>query len=51
MQEDKVHVLTAIVESLGDHFQWPDENRQQELGRIFPQILRQCIGIGDVKDI
>jgi len=50
VQEDLVHVLTAIVEGLDGHLQWPDVDRRQELSRVFPGILRGCIGIGDVKE-
>jgi hypothetical protein len=50
VQEDLVHVLTAIVEGLDDHLQWPDENRHQVLAHIFPGILRGCIGVGNVKE-
>jgi hypothetical protein len=50
VQEDLVHVLTAIVEGLDDHHQWPDANWHQELAQIFPGILRGCIGAGDGKE-
>ena len=50
VQEDLVHVLTAIVEGLDDHLQWLDANWRQELALIFPGILRGCIGVGDVKE-
>ncbi len=45
-----MHVFTAIVEGLDDHLQWPDENWHQELARIFPGILRGCIGVGNKKE-
>ena len=50
LQEDLVHVLTAIVEGLEQEIQWPDENRRRELANIFPGIFRGCIGVGDVKE-
>jgi hypothetical protein len=50
VQEDLVHVLTAIVEGLDDHLQWPNANRRQEFANTFPGILRGCIGVGDVKE-
>ena len=50
VQEDLVHVLTAIVEGLDDHLTWPDADRRQEFARTFPGILRGCIGVGDVKE-
>jgi hypothetical protein len=50
VQENLVHVLTAIVEGLDDHLQWPNADRHQEFARTFPGILRGCIGVGDVKE-
>jgi hypothetical protein len=50
VQEDLVHLLTAIVEGMDDYLWWPDENCRQGLAHIFPGILRGCIGIGDVKE-
>jgi len=43
VQEDLVHVLTAIVEGLDDHLQWPNANRCQEFANTFPGILRPRI--------
>jgi hypothetical protein len=43
LQEDLVHVLTAIVEGLDDHLQWPNANRCQEFANTFPGILRPRI--------
>jgi hypothetical protein len=39
VQEDLVHVLTAIVEGLDDHLQWPNANRRKEFANTFPGIL------------
>ena len=35
LQEDLVHVLTAIVKGLDDQIQWPDESHRWELVNVF----------------
>jgi hypothetical protein len=43
VQEDLVHVLTAIVEGLDEYLSWPDENCRCDLAVVFPGILSCCI--------
>jgi hypothetical protein len=50
IQEDTVHVLQAIVEDLEDELQWPDAEKRQELGAVFPGMFIGCIGVSDVKE-
>jgi len=50
IQEDTCHVLQAIVEGLEDELQWPDAEKRQELGAVFPGIFNGCIGVSDVKE-
>ena len=50
IQEDTVHVLQAIVEDLEDELQWPDAEKRQELGAVFPGMFNGCIGVSDVKE-
>jgi hypothetical protein len=39
VQGDLVHVLNAIVEGLGEHLIWPDDNCRYEQAAVFPGIL------------
>jgi len=50
IQEDTVQVLQAIVEGLEDELQWPDAEKRQELGAVFPGMINGCIGVSDVKE-
>jgi hypothetical protein len=50
IQEDTIHVLQAIVEGLEDELQWPDAEKRQELGAVFPGMFNGCIGVSDVKE-
>jgi hypothetical protein len=50
MQEDLVHVLESTIEGLDAHMQWPNEQRREELSKLFTGIFHGCIGIADVKE-
>jgi hypothetical protein len=45
-----VYVLQAIVEGLEDELQWPDAEKRQELGAVFPGMFKGCVGVSDVKE-
>jgi hypothetical protein len=38
------------VEGLEDELQWPDAEKRQELGAVFPGMFNGCIGVSDVKE-
>jgi len=38
------------VERLDDELQWPDAEKRQELGAVFPVMFNGCIGVSDVKE-
>jgi hypothetical protein len=38
------------VEGLEDELQWPDAEKRQELGAVFPVMFNGCIGWSDVKE-
>jgi hypothetical protein len=39
-----------MVEGLEDELQWPDAEKRQELGAVFPGMFNGCIGVSDVKE-
>jgi len=38
------------VEGFEDELQWPDAEKRQELGAVFPGMFNGCIGVSDVKE-
>jgi hypothetical protein len=48
--EDKVHVLQAILKRLKDERKWPDIEKKQELGAVFPGLFYCCVSAEEVKE-
>ena len=38
------------MEGLENELQWPDAEKRQELGAVFPGMINGCIGVSDVKE-
>jgi hypothetical protein len=39
-----------MVEGLEDELQWPEAEKREELGAVFPGMFNGCIGVSDVKE-